>query len=288
MTARASSIRVNPEITLDAPHDYIKTGGQGAQVRHSVRRRRARRAARDVAPERRAASGSTCTSGRSSRASIRIARARSAWRRSSPSWRKRGIDTLDYLDIGGGLGVRYDTEQPPDLRRFAELVLPTVAATGLKLIMEPGRFIVGNAGVLLDTCALPEAQRRQGLRDRRRRDDRAASSVALRRVSPRRSRCAQRGDASDAWTSSGRCARAATSSRSTANWTTCSRATVSWSCDVGAYGYAMASNYNSRAAPAEVLVDGDRFAVITRARAVRRSRRGWRSTHRTGGAREKR
>ena len=34
-------------------------------------------------------------------------------------------------------------------------------------------------------------------------------------------------------------------------------------CDVGAYGYAMASNYNSRLKPAEVLVDGDRFAVIT-------------------------
>jgi diaminopimelate decarboxylase len=34
-------------------------------------------------------------------------------------------------------------------------------------------------------------------------------------------------------------------------------------CDVGAYGYAMASNYNSRLRPAEVLVDGDRFAVIT-------------------------
>jgi diaminopimelate decarboxylase len=34
-------------------------------------------------------------------------------------------------------------------------------------------------------------------------------------------------------------------------------------CDVGAYGYVMASNYNSRLRPAEVLVDGDRFAVIT-------------------------
>jgi diaminopimelate decarboxylase len=34
-------------------------------------------------------------------------------------------------------------------------------------------------------------------------------------------------------------------------------------CDAGAYGYAMASNYNSRLRPAEVLVDGDRFAVIT-------------------------
>src|SRR6185503_12219584 len=62
---------------------------------------------------------------------------------------KRGIKTLKYLDIGGGLGVRYDTEQPPDLGRFADLVLPTVRETGLELIMEPGRFIVGNAAVLI-------------------------------------------------------------------------------------------------------------------------------------------
>ena len=73
--------------------------------------------------------------------------------------------------------------------------------------------------------------------------------VAMRRARRRRARS----------TSSDRCARAATFSRSTASSTTCSRATISWSCDVGAYGYAMASNYNSRCAPAEVLVDGDRL-----------------------------
>src|SRR5262249_35462866 len=62
---------------------------------------------------------------------------------------KRGIKSLQYLDIGGGLGVRYDTEQPPNLRRFAELILQTVAQTRLKLIMDPCRFIVGNEAALV-------------------------------------------------------------------------------------------------------------------------------------------
>ena len=99
---------------------------QGPQVRHSVRRGRARRRARGQRCRTSSSSASTCTSARSCRASIRIAREPSGSRRSSPSCTKRGIRSLEYLDIGGGLGVRYDTEQPPDLRRFAELVLPTV------------------------------------------------------------------------------------------------------------------------------------------------------------------
>ncbi len=62
-----------------------------------------------------------------------------------------GVSTVRYLDIGGGLGVRYDDEAPPDLDRFAALVLPLVEATKLTLIMEPGRFVVGNAGALIGT-----------------------------------------------------------------------------------------------------------------------------------------
>ena len=47
--------------------------------------------------------------------------------------------------------MRYDSEEPPDLERFAKLVLPLLASTNLTLIMEPGRFIVGNAGALVAT-----------------------------------------------------------------------------------------------------------------------------------------
>ncbi|MDD5195779.1 MAG: diaminopimelate decarboxylase, partial [Candidatus Omnitrophica bacterium] len=56
---------------------------------------------------------------------------------------------LEYLNIGGGLGIVYDDETPQTAEKFARNVLPLLKKTGLKIIMEPGRFIVGNAGVLV-------------------------------------------------------------------------------------------------------------------------------------------
>lgn len=61
---------------------------------------------------------------------------------------KNGVD-LDYLNIGGGLGIIYDKETPQTAALFAEKTLPLFEKTGLKIIMEPGRFIVGNAGILV-------------------------------------------------------------------------------------------------------------------------------------------
>src|SRR5260221_2934465 len=63
--------------------------------------------------------------------------------------REDGVDTLRFLDIGGGLGVSYDDEESPDLSRFARALVPRIQPTGLTLLMEPGRYIVGNCGVLL-------------------------------------------------------------------------------------------------------------------------------------------
>jgi diaminopimelate decarboxylase len=56
---------------------------------------------------------------------------------------------LEYLNIGGGLGIIYDRETPQTAARFAQRVLPLLKKTGLKIILEPGRFIVGNAGILV-------------------------------------------------------------------------------------------------------------------------------------------
>ncbi len=56
---------------------------------------------------------------------------------------------LKYLDMGGGLGIRYKDEQPPSLEDYAQTVIKAVAPTGLHLIVEPGRVLVGNIGVLL-------------------------------------------------------------------------------------------------------------------------------------------
>lgn len=61
---------------------------------------------------------------------------------------KKGIG-LKYLNIGGGLGIIYDNETPQTADRYAARILPLLKKSGLKIIMEPGRFIVGNAGVLI-------------------------------------------------------------------------------------------------------------------------------------------
>jgi diaminopimelate decarboxylase len=60
----------------------------------------------------------------------------------------KGI-VLEYLNIGGGLGIVYDNETPQTAEKFAGEVLPLLRKTGLKIILEPGRFIAGNAGILV-------------------------------------------------------------------------------------------------------------------------------------------
>ena len=57
--------------------------------------------------------------------------------------------TLQSFDIGGGIGICYRNETPPTAQQFATAVLPLVKKTGLRLLVEPGRFIVGNGGVLV-------------------------------------------------------------------------------------------------------------------------------------------
>ncbi len=63
--------------------------------------------------------------------------------------RASGIDTLEALDVGGGIGVRYHNEKAPTPAAFAAAVVPPVKAAGLGLLCEPGRYLVANAGVLL-------------------------------------------------------------------------------------------------------------------------------------------
>jgi diaminopimelate decarboxylase len=62
--------------------------------------------------------------------------------------RGQGIN-LEHLDLGGGLGVRYRDETPPEPQDYAKAVLEKLKDTGLKIVLEPGRSIAANAGVLL-------------------------------------------------------------------------------------------------------------------------------------------
>ena len=236
---------------------------QGTQVRHSVRRRRARRA--DRAPTCRTSTLVGLDMHLGSQLS-RIDPYREGTERLASIFaeltqaRHHGRSSTSTSAAGSACATTPSSRRTS--QRFAELVLPTVAETGLKLIMEPGRFIVGNAGVLRRRGAVPEAQRRKGLRRRRRGDDRAAAAVALRRVSSQSTRCGERGNTQRVDVVGPVC--------ESGDFLALDRELDDVQpgeylvvCDVGAYGYAMASNYNSRLRPAEVLVDGDRFAVIT-------------------------
>ncbi|MCP9470129.1 MAG: diaminopimelate decarboxylase [Nitrospira sp.] len=64
--------------------------------------------------------------------------------------KSQGID-IRYLNIGGGLGITYAEEKPPLPHELADAVSPLVKDLGVTLVMEPGRVIVGNAGVLVTT-----------------------------------------------------------------------------------------------------------------------------------------
>ena len=65
------------------------------------------------------------------------------------SFVKKSPASLEYLNIGGGLGIVYNREKPQTAKRFAKAVLPIIKKIGLKLILEPGRFIAGNSGILV-------------------------------------------------------------------------------------------------------------------------------------------
>jgi diaminopimelate decarboxylase len=254
------SLRVNPEITLETPHDYIKTGGKGHKfgipyddVVHVAE------VASDLA--------NVDLIGLDMHLGSQLSRIdpykEGTDRLASifAELQRRGIASLEYLDIGGGLGVRYDTEQPPNLDRFADLVLPTVAETGLKLIMEPGRFIVGNAAALVTQVLY---RKHSGGKDYVIADAgmtellRPSHYGAFHRILAVRERSEHRTvDVVGPVCESGDFLAL---DRELDDVQPGDHLVVS---DVGAYGFAMASNYNSRLRPAEVLVDGDRFAVIT-------------------------
>jgi len=56
---------------------------------------------------------------------------------------------IEYLNTGGGFGIHYRKQEALPAEAFAEVILPAVRMTGCRLILEPGRFIVGNAGILV-------------------------------------------------------------------------------------------------------------------------------------------
>lgn len=140
-------IRVNPDVATDT-HPYTKTGEKTAKfgIPFDDVVNVARRIAADAHLELRGLAmhlGSQLTDVEPyHRGAVKLLELVAAIRAS-------GIGTLEALDVGGGLGVRYHDEHAPTPKAFAEAVVPPIRAAGLRLLCEPGRYLVANAGVLV-------------------------------------------------------------------------------------------------------------------------------------------
>jgi diaminopimelate decarboxylase len=253
-------IRVNPEVSLEATHEYIKTGEKGSKFGIPFE---------DVVGVAKTALTLKNVSlvGLDMHLGSQLSRIE-PYRLGTErllalctELRALGAKDLRYLDIGGGLGVRYDTEEAPDLAAFSRMIVPLVEKSGLTLIMEPGRFIVGNAGALLSKVLY---RKRSGRKDYVITD---AGMTELLRPSHYGAfhRIEAVVDAPGQIT-----ADVVGPVCESGDFLALDRKIVDVQAsdllavfDTGAYGYVMASNYNSRPRAAEVLVDGDRFAIVT-------------------------
>ena len=168
---------------------------------------------------------------------------------------------LELIDVGGGLGIRYGDERAPTPVQYAAAVRDAVRGTGARLILEPGRVIAGNAGVLLTrvlyrkkTPAKTFVVVDAGMNDLIR-PALYDAHHELRPVRRRRGRAVPVDVVGPVCESSDVLARQRRMVLPTQGelWALMS---------AGAYGMSMASNYNSRPRPAEVLVDKARFRVI--------------------------
>ncbi|TXH05514.1 MAG: diaminopimelate decarboxylase [Nevskiaceae bacterium] len=177
--------------------------------------------------------------------------------------RAAGI-ALEHIDIGGGLGVRYRDEQPIAPADWAQALLPRLQGSGLKVMTEPGRAIAGNAGVLLmkveaikhteaKNFAVVDAAMNDLIRPTL-----YQAWMDIVRVQTRTPVMPRDYDIVGPVCESG-------------DWLGKERTLALSEGDLlavrtaGAYGFTMASNYNTRPRAAEVMVDGDQ-AYLVRAR----------------------
>jgi diaminopimelate decarboxylase len=181
--------------------------------------------------------------------------------------------SLRYLDIGGGLGVRYTTEHPPTYSAYARTLATQTRGLGCHLLIEPGRSIVAAAGVLLMRVLYTKETRGKrfvvvdaAMNDFMRPALYSAvhpitqvekhAGGKMKKVAIVGPVCETGDEFHDAWPLGD-----VKAGDVLALW------------GAGAYGASMASNYNSRPRPAEVLVEGKRFRGIrkreTRADMIR-------------------
>jgi diaminopimelate decarboxylase len=177
---------------------------------------------------------------------------------------------LEYFNIGGGLGITYDKETPQTAADFARKTLPILKKTRLKVILEPGRFIVGNAGILVVKVLYVKdtAKKRFIVVDGAMNDlIRPALYGAYHKILP----LGRRHNAGGMR----RCDVVGPICESSDFFTKARRLPESREGDYlaimgsGAYGFSMSSNYNSRLRAAEVIVVKDKAYLIRKRETYR-------------------
>src|SRR5262245_25133283 len=170
---------------------------------------------------------------------------------------------IQYLDIGGGIGIRYKDEGPPAPAEYANTLRPLLGTLACTVLMEPGRFLVGNAGSLVTRLLYDKANQDKkflvvdgGMNDL----IRPSLYDAYHTIVP----VVQRANGHPEVTLDvvGPICESGDFLARDRTLPACQPGDLLAVLSAGAYGFAMASNYNARPRVPEVLVNGDRFAVV--------------------------
>ncbi len=253
------AIRVNPEVTVETPHEYISTGQKGQKFGIPIDDvARIAIIVRDLPHVKLLGLGMHLGSQIATVDPMRDALPRLLG--VIAEVQSQG-HALEYLDVGGGLSVPYEGEAEADIEGYAHVVSDAVRQTGLHLLLEPGRFLVAEAGVLLTQVLYRKhaAGKEFVVTD-------AGMSDLMRPALYRAYHHIEAVVAAERTVTADVVGPICESGDFFAKERVLGDVSAGELLAIqtaGAYGYAMASNYNSRPRPAEVLVDGDRYAVIT-------------------------
>ena len=180
---------------------------------------------------------------------------------------------LDHIDVGGGLGICYQDEQPPSAADYVASLLDTLGERSQSLIVEPGRSIVANAGVLLTTVDTIKSneQKNFAIVDAAMNDLlRPALYQAWMNILPlneNADRPAHHYDVVGPVCETG-------DFLGKERLLAIAENDVLAVCSAGAYGFVMASNYNSRGRPAEVMIDGEQLHLVRERETIEDLMRG--------------
>ncbi|PYC46026.1 diaminopimelate decarboxylase [Pseudomonas soli] len=173
---------------------------------------------------------------------------------------------LRHLDLGGGVGVRYRDEQPPELADYIKAIRERVGSRDLALVFEPGRYIVANGGVLLT--------RVEYLKHTEHKDFAIIDAAMNDLIRPALYQAWMDVSAVKPREGQGRAYDLVGPICETGDFLGKDRVLDLAEGDLlavrsaGAYGFVMSSNYNTRGRGAEVLVDGDQAFEVRRRETV--------------------